>query len=178
MKLWIYSAIVLGLAGCGNSDKAAAPPVEVEKTAQVVPPKSVKDHNYSLRDGLEYGYESAVSDNDKNNGQVASKLSMFRYVGTRDGKYQVYSKEDSVITVAECDNPCEFMKVMVFSDGTHFKTERMRATEGSLGWYVMQDAINGKMDQAIWVSNDRKVKKDIWFSEKKGMQFIHQKAPA
>jgi hypothetical protein len=172
------SVLMLGLVGCGNKDKAGAPPVAAEMPAQLVPPKPVIDHYYVMHDGAEYGYESAISDNAKSNGQIAAKLLMLRYAGSRDGKYQVYTTEKGITTSMECENPCEYIKVMVFSNDTHLQTERIRATEGALGWYVMQDAINGKLNQSMWRSNDKKVTKNIWFSEKGGMQLTLQKDPA
>ena len=45
-----------------------------------------------MKDGYEYGYEQAISQDAADSGQVATSLLMFKFVGEKDGNYQVFSK--------------------------------------------------------------------------------------
>lgn len=138
--------------------------VVVESQEPTAQPREAQ-HYYSMRDGNEYGYEMALSQDAINQGQVAPTMAMFRYHGSRDGKFQASTTESGdVTTTLECSNPCEFMKIIVSSKSLgHIKTERMRAAEGAVGWYVMQDAINGKMEQYIGQRNGKKY--TVWVEE-------------
>lgn len=169
MKKLLFTMVLSGLiiAGCGN-DKAPAP--KAAEPAAVVPAEPIKDHEYSLKDGVEYGYERAISENEANQGKAASELLMAKYAGEKDGAYQAYIKQGQVIAVFQCGNPCEFIKIMTFMDGEHINTERMRATEGTIGWSIMADAINGKLRPYVGDRNGRKF--NVWFDEKKGIQQI------
>lgn len=163
-KYLVTMLVVVIVSGC--TDKSA---VEAAAPAKIVAPVSVIDHYYSLKDGFEYGYEPAVSLDAQNAGQVAGTLMMFKFAGESNGFYQAYNKDTSgAITVAECANPCEFIKVMVFYNGVHVNTERMRATDGTIGWLVMSDAINGKLEQYQMDKNGKKY--SVWFDEKMGLK--------
>ncbi|WP_114152640.1 hypothetical protein [Chromobacterium haemolyticum] len=162
----VYVALLVGgLSGCGGNEAgktataASAPP---EAVAQEAPP--APKHLYALKDGFEYGYEPALSENDQKAGQAGTKLLMFKYAGARDGVYQVYRKEGSGVFVAECSSPCEFIKTMAFFGQEHIKTERMRANPNLLIMSVLADAMNGQMDQ--WKSEKNGKKGTIWFTEK------------
>ena len=92
---------------------------------------------------------------------------MFKFVGEKDGNYQVFSKNaGDVITLLQCSNPCEYIKVMTFLGNEHLTTERVKAVGGSIGWSVLSDAINGKLEKYIANKNDKKF--TIWFDEKVG----------
>ena len=167
-KLAIAIALTgaLGLTAC-NQQPAAA--MVVPEQAEIAPEPLRIDHYYSMKDGYEYGYEQAISQDSAEAGQVASTLIMFKFSGEKDGVYQAYSKNTSeVITTLQCNNPCDFIKVMTFLNGQHLTTERLKATEGSIGWTVMADVINGKLEQYIGQQNGKKV--NVWFTEQDGMQ--------
>lgn len=154
--------LALVVVGCGEQ----APPQQ--QPAEPAPP--VKTHNYSLKDGYEYGYERKVSVDERNKGQAASSLMMARYAGQLDGKYQVFLKNAAApgaYAVAECTNPCEFMKSMVFFQGRHMSTERLRVQPGVIGWMILEDAINGELEQFVGDDDGRKY--TVWFDEKKGL---------
>ena len=70
----------------------------------------------------------------------------------------------------QCNNPCDFIKVMVFLDGEHIKTERVKAVAGSIGWTVMSDAINGRLEQYIQMNKQTNKKVNVWFAEQEGME--------
>lgn len=159
--------VTLGLAGCVEKIETPSAAVKAEPVAEIVPPAPSKDHLYSIKDGYEYGYERAVSTNESNDGQQASQLVMVKYAGTQQGKYQAFMKEGAIVVAIECSNPCEFIKTMMFDHGNHYKTERMRAVEGTVGWLIMADAINGQLEPYVAVRNGKKV--HVWFDEKRGM---------
>jgi len=169
MKMLAFAlAMVLAsfLAGCGQQE----PPKQAAAPAAVVPAPPVKTHNYSLKDGYEYGYERAVSAVEQQRGQATSVLIMAKYAGQYEGKYQIYMKppeQPGSVVVAECSNPCEFMKVMVFFQGEHVTTERMRTAPGIIGWMILEDAINGELEQYVAEKNGRKIV--FRFDEKKGL---------
>jgi hypothetical protein len=156
---------ILLIAGCGEQQPANQAPEE----AKVVTAPVVKSHNYSLKEGNEYGYERALTTDETNNGQVAASLLMARFIGTQDGKYQVVvvdNGDTNVVNVVECTNPCEFMKNMVFSQGTLIGSQRIRVAPNVIGWMMLEDAINGHLDQYLKDVNGKKY--TMWFDEKNG----------
>lgn len=161
--LFMMLSIGLVLAACGNNEQSAP-----AATAEIVPDVPEVDHYYSLKDGYEYGYEQGISEEDAKRGQLVNNLLMFRYAGQRDGMHQVYMTSGQEVAVFECSNPCEFMKAISFWGDQPVKMERMRATPGSIGWSVMTDAINGKLDTYTTEQNGRRV--NVWFHDKKGIQ--------
>lgn len=173
MKKAIWVLMVLALAGCGEKAGTAAVSSEPAAAEVVQPVKA--EHYYSMKDGFEYGYEKALSQNDIESGKASSELLFFKYAGERNGIYQAYLKDGQIITTLECANPCEFLKVMVFADGEFYSKERMRATEGVLGWHVMADAINGYMEQYIAKKDGKQF--NIWFSEESGLERVPLKQP-
>lgn len=129
-----------------------------------------KDHFYAMADGYEYGYDRLLTAVEKDLGQVTSPLVMLRYAGMRDGKYQIFSEENTVYTVFECATQCDFIKVMMFINGKCFKTERVRPVPNSIGYLALQDAKHGKLKPNIIGLPGDKQQKQIWFDENKGMQ--------
>lgn len=168
MKKAMWMLMVLALAGCG--DEAGTKGISSEPAeAEVVPPVKA-EHLYSVEDNGEYGYERGISQNDQQEGRVANSLLMFRFAGQRDGKYQAYHKEGPAVVAMECSNPCEFIKAMTFYDGELIKKEMVRATEGSIGWSVMSDAINGYMKP--YVAGKQGKEYQLTFDEKRGIQKV------
>lgn len=159
----------LFLVGCDSGQNTQQVSVEEAPTAEIAQSTPKVDHWYSMKDGYEYGYEQGISQDQQNAGQGAATLMMFKYAGQKDGMYQAYSKDaaSGAIVVAQCSNPCDFIKLMTFFQGEHLKTDRMKATEGTIGWLVMADAINGKLEQYVMDKNGKKA--HVWFDEQKGV---------
>ena len=61
---FVLIAFAVALAGCGDKQVTALPAPQASPEI-VVPVK--RDHNYEVKDGLEYGYTTAISENDKKN---------------------------------------------------------------------------------------------------------------
>jgi hypothetical protein len=173
----------LSLTGCGGEQKpvqtspnSTASQVSGDVPTPVVPEakpaeQPAAEHFYSLKEGNEYGYEHAISDDEQNKGQAAARLTMFKFAGVQDGRYQVYTKNKSVIQVIECDKECKFIKVMTFVNGNHMQTERIAGGNGSIASSVMQDAINGRLERAVTTSKTDGSRKYVWFSEDNGISY-------
>lgn len=166
-------AVCAAIVGCGPQDAQKQSSVEAGPNAAIqAPAPSVKQNNYSFKDGYEYGYERELSEQEKNNGVGTSPLVILKYAGHHDDKYQVYIKEAAVrgaVTVLECSSPCEFIKAMTFYNGQMLRKEHLRATPKTIGWLALEDAINGRLEQYVTEKNNRKV--TISFDEKKGVKF-------
>ena len=103
MSNWKLSAAAMALlliAGCSqqNSTSTAASQPAISD-ASAASEAVVEKHNYVVKDGLEYGYESELSQNDKDQGKVANTVLMFRFAGEKDGRYQVYIKQGDLSEV-------------------------------------------------------------------------------
>lgn len=155
------------LTGCEGESKAsgeAAPTTAPTEQAAVAPAP-----NYAMEDGGAYGYEQALTEQDKAQGKAGNSLVMVSYAGEKDGKHQIFL-HDSGFTVFECGNPCEFFKVMMFTnDGEHVRTDRMRANPEMIASMAMSDAQHGFMKRAGLGSSMADVKW-AWFTED-GIQF-------
>lgn len=149
------------LTACGDQAPKATAVAEAPSAAPAVP-----KHVYAIKDGFEYGYEQALSDQDRSQGRVTKSLLMFSYLGKKGGAYQVMLKEDDVRTVAECALPCEYAKVYTFVDVTFIKKETIPINPSALLAGVFADAITGKLEQmqglrdgtvtTFWVDGDKK----------------------
>lgn len=122
-------------------------------SAQAGPPPA---HNYVMQDGLEYGYEGALSELDRQAGRAAIQLLMVRYLGERDGRWQVFHKASpEVIIVYECGKPCEFATVYQYVNEQHIRTERFRITPATLAASVFDDVHNGRLQQHLYRRNGK-----------------------
>lgn len=149
------------LAAC--TQKADVAPVATVWPSPDVQPVSmpsipaIPDHFYAIKDGNEYGYEKAISEEDRKKGQVAADVLMFNYLGEKDGAYQVMLKEGDQRTVAECTAPCEFTKIYTFSGTQFIQKKMMKLTPETILSSVLHDAMNGKLDVLSGMQQDRMV---------------------
>lgn len=124
-------------------------PAEPEDTliaaAGAAPEKVAPDHYYALRDGFEYGYEQALSEDDKNAGTQASPLMMTRFMDVTDGIYTVEIIKGPASAIFTCEYHCEFIKSKQFAYGQLVNSEILRNAKGSVVWAIMQDAQSGKL---------------------------------
>ncbi len=163
------------LLGCGEAKtEAAKPAAQSTETVSEAPEAAApakSDHYYSMRDGDEYGYERAISQDEQNQGQAANQLLMVKYAGQKDGKYQVYVQDKQTFGVFECSAQCDYIKSMTFFGKEHIKTERMKGGPESVAGAALTDAINGKLEQAkVAKKSDKSKKMHIWFSEEDGIE--------
>jgi hypothetical protein len=165
----IATAAVLVVAGCGDQRTPAV--AKNEALPEVVtPPK--RDHNYEVREDMDYGYAAAISQNAQNGGQVAPKILMFKYAGQRDGKHQVHASDGVNFTAIECSSPCEVMKIMNFIDKDYLRgtvrVERIKNQPGTIANLVMDDALHGRLNNYGMSRGNQTFQ--VWVDEKVGYQ--------
>ncbi|EON13127.1 putative lipoprotein [Pandoraea sp. SD6-2] len=133
------------LTGCGDSEekpKSASRPTEVP--APPTPPQPT--HYYSIAQDGEYGYQPALSDDDRKAGTATKALLMVRYQGKTGKKYRVDLIDNGVTNKVSCESPCKFVKSETYLDGYKARTDTVAAAEGSLIWAILQDAMNGELE--------------------------------
>jgi inhibitor of KinA sporulation pathway (predicted exonuclease) len=119
-----------------------------------------------MKDGEDYGYESASSDADKAAGLKAKPLVIFRYLGRKGDTYQVVLINDKFRNVFEVTKPFEFAKIHSFYGDRYQGKEMMRLTDGTLAAAAVRDAMLGHMKQftrvekgvvtTLWVDGEKK----------------------
>lgn len=161
-KMFRSLMVVMGfmlVVACGDKPAPA--------TVAVIPaPPPPPAHLYSLQDGSEYGYEAALSDEQRQQGRAASEIKMFSYLGRKGDTYQVMLKADEFRSVAECTKPCDFAKVYTFAGDKFIAKEVMRITPTVIVSAVFEDAMKGRLNQLLgqqkgvattfWVDGDGK----------------------
>ena len=108
-------------------------------------PVTVPRHHYVIEENGEYGYEPSVSQTQRQNGQVAADISMVRYRGVIKGYHTLTSTKNRITTTLRCKDPCEFAKISNSVGNITSDPETMRLAQGSLGWAMTQDAMNGQL---------------------------------
>lgn len=131
-------------------------------------------HNYVLRDGMEYGYPRALTDEERKAGQLSEQIFTFMYLGSRDGKHQVLSRNGNSVDVLECEIPCRYVKGMSFVDMDYLRdnitVERFVAGPGSIISAVMDDIEAGQLAIAGTVRNGKP--HTMWMDATKGLLFF------
>jgi len=161
--MWKVACLCLMLVACGMDKDNFSKNENGPEAGKLAEP----EHNYAVYMDGEYGYQPAVSENQTNNGQVAATLFMVKYLGEKNGKYQLFSKQnDHVMAVMECQNPCEFIKLNHIINGMGVvKTEVMEAAPDSLGRIAFEDAIAGKLEPFVKEENGKRY--SVWLEDKK-----------
>ncbi len=107
-------------------------------TAQAAP--APPEHRYTAKEGEDYGYVAAVSDDDRKAGQTAGDVIMYRYLGQSDGVYTL-AMTDKPDALIQCTNPCQMVKVTL--DGAVIK--RTAFTDDSVIGSAFHDAFDGQL---------------------------------
>jgi hypothetical protein len=151
---WAVVALGIGIfhppePGALATSPTASPPASESKVAspaaqQPAPPPG---HAWVYREGSSYGYLASLSANDRAQGQAAQEIRMFQYLGEKDGRYVVSTREGSTTIQASCDTPCSVVKVTAV---TRFGTETKHLVYNpdSVAGAALTDAINGQMEIA------------------------------
>lgn len=158
------AVLVVALTGAISLSQHNAPPEDsyLEASPNAQPPvATTPTHYYAMQTGDEYGYEAAVSEEQRQAGLVTSPLVMVRYAGEKQGKYQIFLTDHSVKTVFDCEKPCEFVRVRTFVNEEETAVEQMRRVKGSIAYYAMEDAMHGQLAQHFAVS--RGVRVPHWY---------------
>jgi len=128
--------------------------------AQAETPAKTPDHYYAYQDEARYGYESVLSPDDIKKGIKTKEMATARFVGARDGKYQILLTVGAATELLECSKPCEFFKASRLEGIRGYTRSFMRNEKGTVAWAAMQDAMNGKMTRAKLGQN----KEFLWFN--------------
>jgi len=164
-----YFLICALLIGCGHNKDDFSQREGISETSESKLP-AAPVHYYSVYLDGEYGYQPEISENQAKDGQVGATLVMLKYLGERNGTYQIFSKEnESFMTVMECKKPCEFIKVHHIVKGLGVvKTDVLQAAPNSIGKLAFDDAMSGQLEQFVKVEGNKKY--TVWLNEKKHMQ--------
>jgi hypothetical protein len=157
MKRFAIVLFAFFLAACTEAE----PPPKTAAEAPAAAPAKPTPH-YAMREqgkfGYEYGYEKALSENDRQSGRAAPEVLMIRYHGAKGNVYQLSSVDSGTRIVIECESPCEFFKQTIWSNSTKIGTERARLTEGSLAWAIIKDVQNGFLEPMSKVQNGKQMR--------------------
>lgn len=162
MRRLIALALSAALAACGDSPSPAPAPDPEPTVIPVVPPTPV--HRYALQEGLEYGYEKAVSTAEANQGRAASQLVMVKFLGEHNGVLQFHTRSGDFHVIYECARPCEFIKERVFHESRVLRTERYRVTPQSVAAALVADANEGQLK--TWRGEHKGKLSELWVDEK------------
>lgn len=135
------AVVVVVIASWKPADAAEEP-----APAAAAPVSAEPDHYYSFVDGTQYGYQPVLSLADRQAGQAAAPLVMFRYHGVRNGRTQLGSNlGGGVSQVMDCTEPCDTVRIRLFSGWREIKREYLALTPGIIAGMAMSDARRGKM---------------------------------
>ena len=121
----------------GNTLGSAPQPTSVE-----IPPPPKPTHNYDFRDGDTYGYEAALSDDDRKAGKAARDVVIYRYAGLIEGKHtlEFLEPDGAISSVSQCSSDCHAIRT--WAGGRSY----LRAFDpSSILGAAMEDAIKGRL---------------------------------
>jgi hypothetical protein len=157
MRRLVFALLVAGLAGCGSNQDdtgrstASAPAIEASAPANEasIPEDSTpkQTHFYDVEDNGEYGYEAALTEEDRNKGVGAGQITMVRLLEHSGDFWRFYLHQGSIGNVTTCKEPCEFAKAFPVVNGYGTGEPQMsRVAVGTILWSVIQDSKNGQLE--------------------------------
>lgn len=138
-----------------------------------VMPKAVptREHNYDVVDGIQYGYTMALSDVQRQAGQVGNQVFMVAYAGERNGVFQVHAEQNGVLLAFECSRPCDVVKAMTVIDRDDLRdqvrVEYVKNVPGMLAALALDDAMNGRLKPYVEYDGPRRWA--VWVDAKRGV---------
>jgi hypothetical protein len=137
------SLIAFAVCGC-NSNANPQPPDASNKVASEQPHKP----SFATKDGQDYGYVRALTDDDKQKGVAGSAVVMFRFFGAVGSKYQVGTQTTrGSFVVFEGEAPFEFVKAYSFFDNRLIEKETLRMQPNAIARLALEDARHGSLQQ-------------------------------
>lgn len=139
------------LAGCQQSeqklsqDSTTAVAQEDKATAQAL--EQYRKPSYVMKEGREYGYEAAMTAEDRARGVAASKLQMFRFLGRVGDTYQVGMRDGESVVIFEGAAPFEFAKVYAFVGDRLIDKQALRLQRNAIAALALKDALYGNLEQ-------------------------------
>ena len=163
---WLMLLAVLGaltVAWLGQSkarpaEQAAALPDLTSNSGTPDPPPTPAppSHNYVYQDGIEYGYQPALTKEDRDAGTLSKPLQMIAF-NRFDAQGIYWFKARSILGGVDtftCQEPCDVMKITSQGPGDYFRQVSMPIVPGSILAAVMQDARNGYL-KPVWRPSKR-----------------------
>jgi hypothetical protein len=129
-----------------------------------------RGYYYDLKEGVDYGYTALQQP-----GQAGRSIIMVSYAGQRDGKYQVHTRQATLVSAFECSAPCDVIKVMSVIDADGLRrtvnVERIRAAPNMIGAMALADAMAGRLESYVeYIDNTPKGRQaEVWVDEQKGL---------
>lgn len=153
-----------------RQDKPAAQQAPAALPDRPVAQPVLRTHNYDVQDGAQYGYTAALSDDQRQAGQVANNVMMFLYAGERGGKHQMHLHKGKLVNAFECSLPCDVIKVMTVMDMEGMRdsvnVEYIRAAPNSVAALALDDAINGRLKP--YEQHREGARWEVWVNEANG----------
>lgn len=157
------SVIALALAACDRAPRDPNPePTTLEQHQHEQQARELTEAadqyrkpSYAVKDGSEYGYARALTEQDKQGGVAGARLSMFRYFGRVGNKYQVAMRDGASSFLAEAEVPFQYAKVYQFVNDELVGTETLALQPDAILALVFKDAKFGNLDQYSGRRNGR-----------------------
>jgi hypothetical protein len=158
------------IAGCSGERQESQQPASPSAEAPQVLPQ--RDHNYDFKEGMEYGYTMAQTESNAKDGLAASQVTMLKFAGEKDGRYQLHANNGSVLTAIECTYPCDVAKIMIIMDmpgvpPSAMNVQRLRLNADAVGMLALEDAAKGKLRQYGREVDGKKY--TVWLDQQKGV---------
>ena len=104
-------------------------------------------HYYSYHEDQRYGYESALSQADIQQGIQGNTMVMATYAGRKNNKIRLIVSNQGVTTYVECVAPCEFATLNPYGFGVTYRLQAIRVPRESVLFAVISDALHGELQQ-------------------------------
>jgi hypothetical protein len=136
----VGTMMVAGLVAAGWTMPSTPAPTHVV----VAEPRLPRHHYVAIVRGY-FGYQPALSDNDRSNGIASKPLTLVGYQGKRGNEY-TFSVSDGgpYADLIECSEPCDTAQVMGMGGNKVFLVQ-----PGTLLADIIDDARNGALDANI-----------------------------
>lgn len=139
VQMLMMGVAVIGLSACGKDGSANA---SQENTTPEASASDPSDHFYDLKEGDEYSYSSAPSENDMASGDQVGNVSTFKYLGESGGVYTLagLGNDGRIEFRLRCTNPCSIVKA---DNG-----EKLPFNPETVIGVAFRDAFGGKLEVA------------------------------
>ena len=124
------------LADAQEAERARIAALPPRKDYRFDPPAPRGAHHWTWHEGGEFGYQRALSEQDKQRGIAAAPLFVVGYQGKQSGVYNFATADSQLLS---CRTPCETIMSLSAAAGRQV----FPVVRGSLLWALVEDARNG-----------------------------------
>jgi hypothetical protein len=138
--------VALMTAACTPPTPNAASQVpDATPTAATPATPAAPAHAWTFHQNGVYGYESAISDNDRAAGVLAKPMTLVMYGGKTGDKYSFTQRvQPGFNRMMSCTEPCAQMVVETYGGGT-IDQQVIAVADGSILSEILNDARNGQL---------------------------------